>query len=44
LRALRFHAAYDLRIEEVSEPPAPGAGEVLVQVVTCGICGTDLHE
>ena len=44
MRALRFHAARDLRIEEVAEPPAPGAGEVVVRVVTCGICGTDLHE
>src|SRR6478752_5177941 len=44
MRALRFHAAHDLRIEEVAEPPAPGPGEVVVRVVTCGICGTDLHE
>jgi (R,R)-butanediol dehydrogenase/meso-butanediol dehydrogenase/diacetyl reductase len=44
MRALRFHAAHDLRIEEVVEPPAPGPGEVVVRVVTCGICGTDLHE
>jgi (R,R)-butanediol dehydrogenase/meso-butanediol dehydrogenase/diacetyl reductase len=44
LRALRFHAARDLRIEEVPEPPEPGPDEVVVRVVTCGICGTDLHE
>jgi (R,R)-butanediol dehydrogenase/meso-butanediol dehydrogenase/diacetyl reductase len=44
LRALRFHAARDLRIEEVAEPPTPGVGDVVVRVVTCGICGTDLHE
>ena len=44
MRALRFHAARDLRIEEVAEPPAPEAGDVVVRVVTCGICGTDLHE
>src|SRR6476661_4474526 len=44
MRALRFHAAHDLRIEDVPEPPAPGPGEVVVRVVTCGICGTDLHE
>ena len=23
--------------------PAPGQGEVLVDVLACGICGTDLH-
>ena len=44
MQALRFHAARDLRIEEVREPPAPGADEVVVRVATCGICGTDLHE
>ena len=44
MRALRFHAARDLRIENVAEPPAPGSGEVVVRVVACGICGTDLHE
>src|SRR5690348_16269705 len=44
MRALRFHAARDLRIEEVAEPPSPGTDEVIVRVATCGICGTDLHE
>jgi (R,R)-butanediol dehydrogenase/meso-butanediol dehydrogenase/diacetyl reductase len=44
MQALRFHAARDLRIEEVAEPPPPGASEVLVRVASCGICGTDLHE
>ena len=44
MQALRFHAARDLRVEEVAEPSSPGAGEVLVRVATCGICGTDLHE
>jgi (R,R)-butanediol dehydrogenase / meso-butanediol dehydrogenase / diacetyl reductase len=44
VRALRFHAARDLRIEDVAEPPEPRVGEVVVRVVTCGICGTDLHE
>jgi (R,R)-butanediol dehydrogenase/meso-butanediol dehydrogenase/diacetyl reductase len=41
---LRFHAARDLRIEDVAEPGAPGPSEVVVRVVKCGICGTDLHE
>jgi (R,R)-butanediol dehydrogenase/meso-butanediol dehydrogenase/diacetyl reductase len=44
MRALRFHAARDLRIDKVAEPPAPGMNDVVVRVVTCGICGTDLHE
>src|SRR5512138_2075127 len=44
MQALRFHAARDLRIEEVSEPGEPLDDEVVVRVATCGICGTDLHE
>ncbi len=44
MRALRFHAAKDIRIDEVSGPADPGVGEVVVRVATCGICGTDLHE
>ena len=44
MRALRFHAARDLRIEEVAEPSTPGEGEVTVRSAACGICGTDLHE
>jgi (R,R)-butanediol dehydrogenase / meso-butanediol dehydrogenase / diacetyl reductase len=44
VQALRFHAARDLRVEDVPEPTEPGAGEVVIKVVACGICGTDLHE
>src|SRR6058998_2390452 len=44
MQALRFHAARDLRIEDVQEPSAPGPGEVIVRTAACGICGTDLHE
>jgi (R,R)-butanediol dehydrogenase/meso-butanediol dehydrogenase/diacetyl reductase len=44
VKALRFHAAKDIRIEEVPGPGEPGVGEVVVRVATCGICGTDLHE
>jgi len=28
---------------EIAQPAAPGPGEVLVRVLTIGICGTDLH-
>jgi (R,R)-butanediol dehydrogenase/meso-butanediol dehydrogenase/diacetyl reductase len=44
MQALRFHAARDLRIEDVAPPPDPEAGQVVVRVASCGICGTDLHE
>ncbi len=44
MRAAVFHGAGDIRVEEVAKPDGPGAGEVLVAPLWCGICGTDLHE
>lgn len=43
MRALRWHAPGDVRIEDLPEP-VPGAGEVSVRVEWCGLCGTDVHE
>lgn len=43
MKALRWHGRGDVRLDEVAEP-APGPAEVLIRVVTCGICGSDLHE
>ena len=42
MKAGVFYAANDLRIEEIPKP-SPQAGEVLVRVKACGICGTDVH-
>jgi (R,R)-butanediol dehydrogenase/meso-butanediol dehydrogenase/diacetyl reductase len=45
MRAARFHAARDIRIEEVAEPDGSLAlRQILVRPRWCGICGTDLHE
>ena len=33
----------DIRVEEVPTP-SPGPGEMLVKVISCGICGSDLVE
>lgn len=44
MKALRFHAARDLRIEDIDSPPAPGPGQVAIRNRFVGICGTDLHE
>ena len=41
MRALRFHAPGDLRVDEVPDP-APGPGDVLVQVEVALTDGTDL--
>jgi (R,R)-butanediol dehydrogenase/meso-butanediol dehydrogenase/diacetyl reductase len=43
VKALRWHGAGDLRLEEVDLPAAP-PGTSLVEVSLCGICGTDVHE
>jgi (R,R)-butanediol dehydrogenase/meso-butanediol dehydrogenase/diacetyl reductase len=44
MKALRFHAAKKLKIEDIAGPKDPGADEVVVQNRFTGICGTDLHE
>jgi len=44
MKALRFHARKDLRVEEVEVPKSCGPHQVLVKNSYCGICGTDLHE
>ena len=45
MKAVRFHAARDIRVEDVAAPSARlGAREVLVKPLITGICGTDLHE
>src|ERR1700675_709252 len=42
MRATVFHAAKDIRVEEVPRPHA-GAGEAVIRVTLTTICGTDLH-
>ena len=43
MKALRFHAPRDLRLEMVPRPGKPSGNEVKVRVEAAGICGTDLH-
>ncbi len=44
MKAAVWHARKDVRIETVPDPGAPGPGEVILKVTSCGICGTDLEE
>ena len=45
MRAVRFHAARDIRVEDVEEPGEDlGPHDVLIHPRLTGICGTDLHE
>jgi L-iditol 2-dehydrogenase len=41
VKASVYHEPGDVRIEECTLPP-PGPGEVLVRMLACGICGSDL--
>ncbi len=41
MKAISLNEPQQFSRIEVSEPPAPGAGEVLVRVHRIGICGTD---
>jgi threonine dehydrogenase-like Zn-dependent dehydrogenase len=43
MRAAVLHAPGDLRIEDRAVP-VPGAGEALVRVAVCGVCGSDATE
>jgi (R,R)-butanediol dehydrogenase/meso-butanediol dehydrogenase/diacetyl reductase len=42
--ALRWHAAGDLRLEELPDPESPAPGMAIIDVSLCGICGSDLAE
>lgn len=43
MKALRWHRAGDVRLDDV-ERPLPGPGQALVEVSFCGVCGSDLSE
>ena len=44
MKAAVFHAARDVRVENIDPPGDLGAGQVRIRPRYCGICGTDLHE
>ena len=43
MRAVVYHGPGDVRIEDVAEP-RPGPGDLLIEVATVGICGSDVGE
>jgi (R,R)-butanediol dehydrogenase/meso-butanediol dehydrogenase/diacetyl reductase len=43
MKALRWHAAHDVRLTDVSEPTLL-PGTAILEVAFCGVCGTDIHE
>jgi len=42
MRAARLHGIRDVRLEDLPRP-APGPGEVLLNVAAVGVCGSDVH-
>ncbi len=44
MKALRFHAAKTLVVEDIARPTDPAPDQVVIENRFCGICGTDLHE
>jgi len=43
MKVAKWYNNKDIRIEEVPTP-TPGPGEMLVKVISCGICGSDIVE
>ncbi len=44
MKALRKTAPeFGLQFVDVDDPPAPGPGEVMIEVLAAGICGSDVH-
>lgn len=43
MRALRYHAPQDLRVDDIPEPTC-APHQLKIQPAFVGICGTDLHE
>ncbi|MEU3504577.1 zinc-dependent alcohol dehydrogenase [Streptomyces hundungensis] len=43
MRALTWHGKRDVRVDTVPDPAIQDADDVIVQVTTTGLCGSDLH-
>ncbi|MCT9092480.1 glutathione-dependent formaldehyde dehydrogenase [Streptomyces sp. ASQP_92] len=43
MRALTWHGKRDVRVDTVPDPTIRDADDVIVQVTTTGLCGSDLH-
>lgn len=42
--AARWWGRHDVRVEDIADPGEPAEGWLRLQVVACGICGTDVEE
>jgi L-iditol 2-dehydrogenase len=44
MKAAIYAGPGDIRVEDYPMPDAPGAGELLVRVRVCGVCGSDVTD
>ncbi len=44
MRAAVYYGQRDVRLQEMPDPGAPGPGEVVLRVLACSICGTDVSK
>ena len=42
MKSAVFYGRHDIRIEE-RERPSIGAEDILIRVMACGVCDTDVH-
>ena len=42
MKSAVFYGKRDIRVEE-REIPKAGEGEVVIKVMACGVCGSDVH-
>lgn len=42
MKSIIFNGKHDLRLKE-TEVPKAGRGEVVIKVMVCGICGTNVQ-
>jgi threonine dehydrogenase-like Zn-dependent dehydrogenase len=43
MRSATWHGKRDVRVDTVPDPAIKDATEVIVQITSTGICGSDLH-
>lgn len=43
MRALTYHGAHDVRVEDVPDPQLVDADDLILRVTATAICGSDLH-
>ena len=43
MRAVTWHGRHDVRVDTVPDPTIQEPTDVIVQITSTGICGSDLH-